>query len=258
MLDMLPSIGKAAPRRREPAMYEFGTPACVIDEADFRQRARHYRRALREVEIVYAAKSPLTTAVARRVREDGLGIDVCSPGELAVALAAGVDPIRVIVHGNAESPDELLDAVAAGVGRIVVDSEMEIAYLAALARRRQRVLVGVYTGCTDHGPTADAVRRVLAHPILDLIGLYCDIGSQVTDAGRYGAAIRRMVAVMADIRAHNGVILTELNIGGGPGVPSVGGDRGLDLRALAAVIEDALDEACATWHFPRPAVALGC
>lgn len=160
LLDMLPSIGKAAPRRVDPAIWpvttgcdeqgrlclgevpltdiadEFGTPTYVVDETDFRHRARRYRKALRGVEIVYAAKSLLTTAVARWVREEGLGIDVCSPGELAVALAGGLDPVRVIVHGNAKSPDELREAVAAGVGRIVVDSDIEIAYLAGLARRR--------------------------------------------------------------------------------------------------------------------------
>ena len=278
LLDMLPSIGKAAPRRFDPAIWpttavcdeqgrlcigavpvtdiadEFGTPAYVIDEADFRQRARRYRKALREAEVVYAGKSLLTTAVARWVREEGLGVDVCSPGELAVALAGGVDPARIIMHGNAKSADELRDAVAVGVGRLVVDSDIEIAYLAGLARRRQRVLVrvtpdvdihghrAVTTGISDQkfgfslagGQAEDAVRRVLAHPILDLIGLHCHIGSQVSDPELYGEAIRRMIAAMADIRAHHGVILTELNIGGGHGVPYVRGDRELSLDELAA------------------------
>jgi diaminopimelate decarboxylase len=106
----------------------------------------------------------------------------------------------------------------------------------------------------DHA--ADAVKRVLAHPILDLIGLHCHIGSQVTDAALYGEAIRRMIAAMADIRARHGVILTELNIGGGHAVPYIRGDAELNLDELARVIEDALDEACAAEHFPRPAVVV--
>jgi diaminopimelate decarboxylase len=303
LLDMLPSIGKAAPRRFDPAIWpmtisssssdeegrlclggvpltdiadEFGTPTYVIDEADFRRRARRYRKTLREVEIVYAGKSLLTTAVARWAHEEGLGIDVCSPGELAVALAGGMDPVRIIMHGNAKSPEELRDAVGAGVGRIVVDSEIEIAYLAGLARRRQRVLLrvtpdvdinghrAVTTGISDqkfgftldNDQAADAAKRVLAHPILDLIGLHCHIGSQVTNAALYGETIRRMIAAMADIRAAHGVILTELNIGGGHGVPYIRGDAELDLDQLADVIEDALDEACAAEHFPRPAVVV--
>ncbi|OBI80198.1 diaminopimelate decarboxylase [Mycobacterium asiaticum] len=300
LLDMLPSIGKAAPRRVDPAIWpltigcdeagrlclgevpltdvadEFGTPTYVVDESDFRHRARRYRKALRGVEVVYAAKSLLTTAVARWVREEGLGIDVCSPGELAVALAGGLDPARVIMHGNAKSPDELREAVAVGVGRIVVDSDIEIAYLAGLARRRQRVLIrvtpeidihghrAVPTGVSDQkfgftldrGQAARAIQRVLAHPILDLIGLHCHIGSQVTDAALYCEAIRRMIATMADVRARHGVILTELNIGGGHGVPYTRGDGELNLNELAGVIEDALDEACAAERFPRPVVVV--
>lgn len=304
LLDMLPSIGRAAPRRLDPAIWpatthsdeegrlcvgdvpltdiadEFHTPTYVIDETDFRQRARRYRKVLRGVEVVYAGKSLLTTAVARWAHEEGLGIDVCSAGELAVAVAAGVDSARIIMHGNAKSPDELQDAVQVGVGRIVLDSCIEIAYLAGCARKRQPVLIrvdpdppsrpdshghrAVSTGSSDHkfgftlaeDHAADAVRRVLAHPILDLVGLHCHIGSQVTDAARYGEAISRMIAAMADIRARHGVILTELNIGGGHAIPYVCGDRELELDDLAVVVEDALDAACAAEHFPRPTVVV--
>ncbi|VBA41971.1 Diaminopimelate decarboxylase [Mycobacterium attenuatum] len=298
LLNLLPSIGHAAPRRFDPAIWpttassdedgrlcvggvpltdiadEFGTPAYVIDESDFRRRARRYRAVLRDVEVIYAGKSLLTTAVARWAREEGLGIGVCSPGELAVALAGGVDPSRMIMHGNATSPDELRDAVAVGVGRLVLDSSLDIAYLAGLARRRQRVLVRVTpdvdvhghrevaTGVSDRpggftltgGHAAEAVKAVLAHPVLDLIGLHCHLGPQVSDPARYGEAIRRLIAAMADIRAHHGVILTELNIGGGHAVPYLRGDPELELAELAGGIEDALDEACAAEHFPRPAV----
>ena len=300
LLDILPSIGMAVPRRFDPTIWpvttrsdeegrlcvgdvpladiadEFGTPTYVVDEADFRHRARRYRRALRGTEVVYAGKSLLTTAVARWAREEDLGVDVCSSGELAVALAGGVDPARIVLHGNAKPPDELRDAVRVGVGRIVLDSCIEIAYLAGLARRRQPVLVrvtpdvdvhghrAVTTGISDQkfgftldsGHAADAVKRVLAHPILDLVGLHCHIGSQVTDAGLYGEAIRRMIAAMADVRAQHGVILTELNIGGGHAIPYTPGDRELNLDELGRVIEDAVDEACAAEHFPRPRIVV--
>ncbi|OCB21164.1 diaminopimelate decarboxylase [Mycobacterium intracellulare] len=303
LLDILPSLGHAAPPRFDPAIWpltahpdeegrlcvggmaladiadEFNTPAYVIDEADFRHRARRYRKTLGgagNTVVVYAGKSLLSTAVARWARDEGLGVDVCSAGELATALAGGVDPARIVMHGNAKSPDELRDAVRAGVGRIVLDSCMEIAYLAGLARRRQRVLIRVTPDIDIHGHravttgvsdqkfgftlagdhAADAVARVLAHPILDLVGLHCHIGSQVSDAALYGEAIRRMVAAMADIRARHGVILTELNIGGGHAIPYVPGDRELDLDELAAAIEDALDEACAAEQFPRPQIVV--
>lgn len=303
LLDILPSLGHAASPRFDPAIWpitahpdeegrlcvggvaladiadEFGTPAYVIDETDFRHRARRYRGALRgagNTEIVYAGKSLLTTAVARWAREEGLGIDVCSAAELATALAGGVGPARIVLHGNAKSPEELREAVRVGVGRIVLDSCMEIAYVAGLARRHQPVLIRVTPDIDIHGHravttgvsdqkfgftlagdhAAEAVQRVLAHPILDLVGLHCHIGSQVSDPAPYGEAIRRMIAAMADIRTRHGVILTELNIGGGHAIPYVSGDRELDLDALAAVIEDALDEACAAEHFPRPQIVV--
>jgi diaminopimelate decarboxylase len=303
LLDMLPSIGRAAPRRLDPAIWpvtthsdeegrlcigdvrlsdiadEFHTPTYVIDETDFRYRARRYRKVLRGsqgFEVVYAGKSLLTTAVARWAREEGLGVDVCSAGELAVAMAGGVDPARIIMHGNAKSTDELQEAVRAEVGRIVLDSCIEIAYLAGCARKRQPVLIRVTPDIDIHGHravttgisdqkfgftlaedhAADAVKRVLAHPILDLVGLHCHIGSQVTDPALYGEAIHRMIAAMADIRAQHGVILTELNIGGGHAIPYVPGDRELELDELAVVIEDALDEACAAEHFPRPTIVV--
>ncbi|MGH3595845.1 MAG: diaminopimelate decarboxylase [Mycobacterium sp.] len=300
LVDVLPSIGYAAPPRFHPAVWpltahaddegrlcigdvpltdiadEFRTPTYVVDEADFRYRARRYRTALRDVEVVYAGKSLLTIAVARWAREEGLGVDVCSAGELATALAGGVEPARIIMHGNAKSHDELRAAVRVGVGRIVLDSCIEIACLAGLASRRQRVLIrvtpdidirghrAVTTGISDQkfgftldgGHTTDAVARVLAHPNLDLIGLHCHIGSQVTDPALYGEAIRRMIATMADIRARHGVILTELNIGGGHGIPYLAGDPELGVDELARVIDDALDEACAAERFPRPAIVV--
>ena len=298
--DILPSIGYAAPPRFHPAIWpltthsddegrlcigevpltdiadEFRTPAYVIDEADFRSRARRYRTALRNTEVVYAGKSLLTIAVARWAREEGLGVDVCSAGELATALAGGVEKAHIVMHGNAKSHDELRTAVRNGVGRIVLDSCVEITDLAGFAEGRQRVLIrvtpdidihghrAITTGISDQkfgftldgGHAADAVARVLSHPSLNLIGLHCHLGSQITDATHYGEAIRRLIAAMADIRARHGVILTELNIGGGHGIPYLAGDPELSIDELARVIEDALDEACAAERFPRPTIVV--
>ena len=135
---LLPSIGLAASPRFHPAIWpmtahsdddgrlcvgevpltdiadEFGTPTYVIDEADFRSRARSYRAALSNTalgnaEVLYAGKSLLTMAVARWAHEEGLGIDVCSAGELAIAMAGGVEKARIVMHGNAKSQDDLRD-----------------------------------------------------------------------------------------------------------------------------------------------------
>jgi diaminopimelate decarboxylase len=232
---------------------EFGTPTYVIDEADFRHRIRRYRAALPEARLIYAGKALLTTAVAQWVEEEGAGLGVCSAGELATALIAGVDPNRIVVHGMATTPGELCKAASARVGRIVVDSPTEVAFLAAGVRQPRAVQVRVSPDIDFH---EHAIERILDQPLLYLTGLHCHIGSQVTDASLYGEAIRQMVPLMAEVRARHGVILTELNIGGGQGVPYVSGDPELDLDALRDFIDDALDASCAAARFPRPTVVV--
>jgi diaminopimelate decarboxylase len=167
LLDYLPSLHNAATPRIDPAIWpltttvdelgrlcvgkvpltdiadEFRTPTYVLDESDFRRRLQGYRTVLRDVEVLYAAKALLTANVARWVAEEGAGLDVSSAGELAIALAGGVDPARIVLHGNAKPVDEVRDATAVGIGRIVIDSAMEIAYLACTARRPQPVLIRV-------------------------------------------------------------------------------------------------------------------
>jgi len=233
---------------------EFGTPTYVVDEDDFRHRIRRYRAALPEARLTYAGKALLTTAIARWAAEEGAGVGVCSHGELATALVAGVDPNQIVMHGMATTPGELCKAANAGVGRIVVDGPTEIALLAAGVRQPQAVQLRVSSDIDGHA--ADAIQRALEQPLLNLAGLHCNIGSQVTDASLYGEAIRQMVALMAEVRARHGMILTELNIGGGQGVPYASGDPELDLAALRDFIDDALDASCAAERFPRPTIVL--
>ncbi|HEY7010878.1 MAG TPA: diaminopimelate decarboxylase, partial [Jatrophihabitantaceae bacterium] len=130
-----------------------GTPALFLDEGDLRGRARAYRGAFADLDIYYAGKAFLCTTVARWIAEEGLGLDVCTGGELAVALAAGFPPDRIAVHGNNKSRAELSRAVAAGVGHVIVDSFDEIDRLAAVAVEagvRQAVLVRVTVGVEAH------------------------------------------------------------------------------------------------------------
>ena len=116
----------------------FGTPALIMDEADVRSRAREYVDAFGEdARVYYAAKAFCSRAVLRWVTEEGLGVDVCTGGELAVALSAGVDPALITLHGNNKLPAEIEQAVAVGIGHIVVDSFEEIARLAYYAEKYQ-------------------------------------------------------------------------------------------------------------------------
>ncbi|HTX94298.1 MAG TPA: diaminopimelate decarboxylase [Mycobacterium sp.] len=249
---------------------EFGTPTYLVDEEDFRARIRSYRVTLPDAELVYAGKALLSVDVARWAAEEGAGVKVCSAGELATALAAGVSPSRIIVHG-AKGAGELHDAVAAGVGRVVIDSPSEVALLACRVRQRQRALIRVIPdiGASDTevidqkfgfaiagGQAAGAVKRVLDQPWLDLVGLHCQLGSQVTEAALYGEAIRQMIAVMTEVRHRHQIVLSELNLGGGHAVPHRSGDPELDLRSFAAGIDAAVESACTSHQFPRPQLVI--
>ena len=244
---------------------EFGTPTHVVDEEDFRTRIRGYRAAFPDVELVYAGMALLSTAVAGWAAAEGAGVAVCSGGELATVLAAGVPASRIILHGNAKTPGELHDAAAAGVGRVVIDSPSEVALLAARLRRRQRVLIRVIPDIDSDrkfgfvlagGQAAGAVKRVLDQPCLDLVGLHCQLGSQLTGPGLYGQAIRQMIALMAEVRERHQVELTELNLGGGHAVPYRSGEPESNLRALSTSIDAALRSACAEYGYPCPQIVI--
>ncbi|MEU8134014.1 diaminopimelate decarboxylase [Streptodolium elevatio] len=252
----------------------FGTPLYVLDEGEFRNRCRAYREALPHADIAYAGKAFLTRAVASWVRDEGLHLDVCSHGELELAVAAGFPAERIILHGNVKTPDELRAALRHGVGRIVLDNTAEISRLAALVPTydRQGVMVrvipgiaagahkAVRTGTTDqkfglsveHGAAENAVARVLDQPRLRLVGLHCHLGSQITSVRPFLAAIPRLVALMARIRDRHGAVLPELDLGGGHGIAYRPGEHALDPGAFAEDVTRHLARACEKADLPVP------
>jgi diaminopimelate decarboxylase len=226
-----------------------GTPLVVIDETDVRARAQEYVAAFEVAsgnKVYYAGKAFLCTGIARWLAEEGLSLDVCTGGELAIALAAEFPAERIGVHGNNKSVDELRQAVAAGVGSIVVDSSTEIARLNKVARAagvRQSVLVRVTVGVEAHthefiatahedqkfgfalGEAADdAIAAVLSADSLELVGLHSHIGSQIFDTSGFEVAAHRVVELAARVKDAYGVELAELNLGGGLGIAYVSGD----------------------------------
>ncbi len=244
---------------------EYGTPTYVVDEEDFRARIRGYRATLPDAELIYAGKALLSVDVARWAADEGAGVNVCSAGELATALAADVPPAQIILDGVITAA-ELYDAVAAGVGRIVIDTPSEVSLLACRVRHPQRVLLGVIpdVGAVDQkfgfalagGQAASALRRVVDQPWLHLVGLHCRLGSQLTDASVYGEAIRQLIGLMAEVRERHQVVLAELDLGGGHAIPYLSGDAELSLRSLASAIDGALESACAEHDFPRPRIVI--
>jgi diaminopimelate decarboxylase len=259
---------------------EHGTPVYVLSEDDVRSRCRGYRAAFGDdTDVYYAAKAFLSKGLARWVQEEGLSLDVSSGGELATALAAGFPAGRILMHGNNKSRAELAEAVAAGVGRIVVDSDHEIARLAHVADAagvRQRVLVRVTVGVEAHthefiatahedqkfgfslagGAALEAVRRVVALPSLELIGLHSHIGSQIFDTAGFEVAAHRVVGLLATIRDVAELTPPELDLGGGLGIAYTSDDDPADVAEVAKQLRAIVERECEAASLPIPRLAV--
>jgi len=261
---------------------EHGTPALFLDEDDLRARARAYKASFDGVDVYYAGKAFLCTTVARWIADEGLGLDVCTGGELAVALAAGFPAERIGVHGNNKSVAELTRAVTAGAGHVVVDSFVEIERLARIATEhgvRQRVFVRVTVGVEAHthefiatahedqkfgfslrdGAAARAAAAVLAEPALELAGLHSHIGSQIFETSGFEVAAHRVVGLAATIRDVHGYEVPEVNLGGGLGIAYVTGDDPETPKQTIERLQGIVEVECASvgLRLPRLSVEPG-
>lgn len=260
---------------------EFGTPLMVIDEGDLRSRAARFRDAGQAAGagiVYYAAKALLTTTIARWVHEEGLGIDVATGGELAVALRGGVPGDRLLLHGNNKSVAEIEAALAAGVGRIVLDSMEDIVRVAAAAAHAgvvQPVLVRVTVGVEAHtheyiatahedqkfgfslasGAAEEAVRRIVKLPSLAFVGLHSHIGSQIFDASGFEVAAARVVDLARRLWDEQGVEVEEINLGGGMGIAYLPDDDPIDVDDMAAQIGRIVGKECEAAAIPLPRLA---
>lgn len=260
----------------------YGTPLLVLDEDEVRRRARAFRDAFDRAasahgttaQVYYAGKAFLCTTVARWVVDEGLRIDVCTGGELEVALSAGVAPASLGFHGNNKSVAELERAVALGVGTIVVDSAIEIERLAAITARTdavQRVMVRVISGvhaethdflATAHEdqkfgfPLAEAevaVARIREIPGLEFAGLHCHIGSQIFGVAGFRESASRVLELHAALLEDGPV--PQLNLGGGFGIAYTRIDDPTPIDELAGGIVAAVAEGCAARGIPVPALS---
>ena len=264
---------------------EFGTPAFFLDEDAYRSRALAWQNGLQAEfgahagTIYYAAKSFICTAVAQWIAEIGIGIDVCTGGELAAALAGGINPQKIELHGNNKSLSEIDRAVSAGVKTIVMDSLLEIERVAAAAKKhgvRQAVMLRLTPGIEAHthekistahedvkfgfsiasGAAWTAVEAVAQHPELELRGVHCHIGSQIFGSEAHEIATDRLMAFMAKYRDVYGTELPELDLGGGFGIAYVAGDVTVEPTDVLPQIHAAVKKACATHNLAMPLVSL--
>lgn len=238
----------------------FGTPLIVFDRATFEVRARAFAAALAPERVFYAGKAFCCVAVCELLDLLGLGLDVCTGGELATAIAAGFPPERILLHGNNKSLQELGMAEGAGVGRIAVDSFDEIERLGK-AGLRTRILVRVTPGVEAHtheyvqtgqedskfgfglgdGVAIEAVRRALEIPGRELVGLHAHIGSQIFEMTAFDLAVRRLAAFSRTVREELGFEAGELNLGGGLGIAHTGDETTPDIGESVARIIGAVE-----------------
>lgn len=262
---------------------EHGSPAYVLDEADFRARARAFRDAFADYDVYYAGKAFLSVAVARWVAEEGLCLDVCSAGELLVAQRAGVDMARVGYHGNNKTAAELAHAVELGVGRIIVDSFDEVRRVAALGATRSgageppvRVMVRVTAGVEAHtheyiatahedqkfgfsitsGDALEAARRLHEAPGVELLGLHSHIGSQIFDSSGFEVAARRVLALHATVTRELGVTMPEMDLGGGFGIAYTTQDDPSTPERLAAEMTEIVAHECRALGIDVPRLSI--
>ncbi len=256
-----------------------GTPLYVIDEDDFRARAREWRDAFAGWKVYYAGKSFICVKVAQWVAEEGLNLDVCSGGELAVALRAGVDPARIGLHGNNKSRDELRMALEAGVGRIIVDSSDEITRLERLCRELRttaRVLIRVTTGVEAHtheyiatahedqkfgfsitgGQALVGMVRCFHSAAIELLGIHSHIGSQIYDTNGFEVAARRTLRLIAQFKEATGVELPELDLGGGFGIAYTRADDPASPVDLAQGLREIIAHECRGFGLRPPRMSI--
>ncbi|MFC4377654.1 diaminopimelate decarboxylase [Nocardia halotolerans] len=263
---------------------QYGTPLFVIDEDDFRSRCRDMVRAFGpDARVHYASKAFLCGEIARWIRDEGLSLDVCSGGELAVALHAGFPAERIALHGNNKSVPELEAAVAAGVGHVVVDSLYEIERLEAVAGAagvRQDVLVRVTVGVEAHtheyistahedqkfgfsiagGDAMEALARVFDADNLRLVGLHSHIGSQIFELDGFEIAARRMLGLLRAAIDKFGIERTAqistLDLGGGLGISYLPSDNPPPLDEFAANLRSLVAAEAARAGLPVPIISV--
>ena len=261
---------------------EFGTPLYVMDEEQVRENCRRYLRAMQKKyprgKILYAGKAFLVLAMAKLVAEEGLGLDVVSGGELYTALKAGFPAEHLYFHGNNKSRQELLEALEAKIGRIVVDSFSELQELQELsASRRQKVdvLLRVKPGIEAHthdyiqtgredskfglgfSEAREAVRQILsATPNLELRGFHCHIGSQIFQLEPYCLAARAMLDFMSEVRTETGYVASELDLGGGLGIRYTQGDNPPSIETFVETVAATVQDEAEQRKYPLPELLL--
>jgi len=248
---------------------EFGTPLYVFDEFSLRRRCAEFKAQFSQhyadTAVVYAGKAFLNRALALLLKEEGLGLDVVSGGELSIAHSVDFPLDRVYFHGNNKSAEELKLALEWRVGRIVVDSFHELAQLAEIAKEKgciQDILLRLTPGVDPHthqhittgivdskfgfplSSAGEAVAKAASAPNLNLVGFHFHLGSQIFEVEPYLEAVKITLDFAAAMKAECGFELRELDIGGGFAVQYTLDSPAPPLSAYAEAIASAVTSKC--------------
>jgi diaminopimelate decarboxylase len=264
---------------------EFKTPTFFLDEDDFRTRALNWNTELSKAfgpqagRVYYAAKAFICVEVARWIADLGIGIDVCTGGELAVALKGGIKPENIEVHGNNKSVEEIEQAVAAGVGAIVMDSLFEIERVAAAATssgKVQKVLLRLTPGIEAHthesiatahedvkfgfsiasGAAWQAIVETKKHASLELRGLHSHIGSQIFETEPFAIAAERLIELLAKYNEEFDQQLPELDLGGGYGIAYLDDESEIQAADVLSTLAKVVKQSCVKYSLEVPKISI--
>jgi diaminopimelate decarboxylase len=264
---------------------EFKTPTFFLDEDDFRNRALNWNTELSKAfgpqagRVYYAAKAFICVEVARWIADLGIGIDVCTGGELAVALKGGINPEDIEVHGNNKSVEEIEQAVAAGVGIIVMDSLFEIERVAKAAKsagKVQKVLLRLTPGIQAHthesiatahedvkfgfsiasGAAWQAVGETKKHASLELRGFHSHIGSQIFETEPFAIAAERLIELLAKYNKEFAQQLPELDLGGGYGIAYLENETEIHAADVLSTLANQVKQVCAKYSLDVPKISI--
>ncbi|GKH51158.1 diaminopimelate decarboxylase [Eubacteriales bacterium] len=262
----------------------YGTPLYVFDEGTIRETLRQYKGSIDRYYggkglVAYASKAFACKEIYRIVESEGCGIDVVSRGELYTALSVGFPVEKIFYHGNNKTVEELTYAIEHNVGRIVVDNLTELERISAIAISQNKVvpiLLRIKPGIDAHthnfvrtgqidskfgfaletGEALDAVRYVLTHPGVALKGIHCHIGSQIFEIDPFECAAEVMIGFMAAVRDETGLVLTELNLGGGFGIKYVPENDPVPYQDYMEKVSGMVHTTCRKYGLETPFIAI--
>lgn len=259
---------------------EFGTPLYVMDEEVIRSNMRMYKNAMDKYYegkglVLYASKAMCTMALCRIAQQEGLGLDVVSGGELYTARRAGFPMEKVYFHGNNKSVKELSEALDAGIGRIIVDNIQELVTLNDLCGQKgktARISVRVKPGIDAHthefvrtgqidskfgvalenGEIYEFASMAKNFENVELVGLHCHIGSQIFELEPFEETARVMLELIARLKDSYGIVISELNLGGGFGIKYTAEDDPIEYDLYVESVSQVVKRICMEKGIERP------